>query len=237
MSNEPVIERACQFHLPLHVVLIENGFVCLSTDAHTEDAPEFAVALFQEEQSALNFTEKAAILGAEVRTVYTLKDLVYFLVMFNKPYTHIAWNPQITEAGEVKVEWIDSIINILTQLPPVSKNTDEDRPAPWQYPAYVMTESGVEKKYVSINTHMPDGKSVSAVALFSSSIIADDFIKTSKLPGLTLQKVENHKQMTEIFRDWLPIYNAVAVDPVISADGKQSAICLWTESLWEKYFQ
>jgi hypothetical protein len=43
--------------------------------------------------------------------------------------------------------------------------------------------------------------------------------------------------MPEIFRIWKSFYDAVAVDPVIADDGKQSAICLWTESLWEKYFE
>ncbi len=231
------MEKICQIRLPLHVVLIENGFVCLSTDAHTEHNPEFAIALFQEEDAAEQFVKKASILDAEVRTVFTYKDLVFFLTMFNKPYTHLAWNPQITEDESVKTEWIDSIDNILAQLPPVSKQEGEDRAAPWQYPAYVMSESGVEKKYVAINTQMPDGKPISAVVLFSSSDIADTFSKKSKIPGLIVEKVENHAQMTEIFRNWKMIFDAVAVDPVISDDGKQSAICLWTESLWEKYFE
>ena len=231
------MEKTCQLRLPLHVVLIENGFVCLSTDAHTEENPEFAIALFQEERAAEKFVEKAAILGAEVRTVFTYKDLVFFLTLFNKPYTHLAWNPQVTEDGAVKTEWIDSIDNILEQLPPVSKQEGEDRAAPWQYPAYVMSEPGLEKKYVVINTQMPDGKPISAVVLFSSSAIADEFSKKSNILGLTVEKVENHAQMTEIFRVWKSLYDAVAVDPVIADDGKQSAICLWTESLWEKYFE
>ncbi len=229
-------EKSFEFEVPVHVVLIGNGFASLSTDSSTDENPEFAVAIFPDEQSAENFNTQLGIEGSEVRTIYTIKDLVQFLRMFKKPHTHIAWNPQIIEGEVIKTDWIGSIEDILSQLPPVSSEENESRPAPWQYPAYVMKDSSPEQNYVSINAQMPDGKPVFAVVLFSSSSNAEQFKQKSQLRGVTILKVENHTQMTQVFKDWLPQFNAVAVDPVVGEDGKQNALCLWTESLWEKYF-
>ena len=229
-------EKNFNLTLPIHVVLIEDsGFACLSTDSHTEQNPEYAVAFFPEESRAEEFIQKVGIENAEVRTVYSMADLVRFLKMFAKPHTHFAWNPQIID-DHVKTEWIDSIDSILGQLPPVSPDPEEKRPAPWRYPAYVVTDE-TGKNFVAIGTTMPDKKPVKAVVLFSSSDRAKKYRDESPIKGLKIQKIENHETMRTIFETWLNQFNAVVIDPIITHDGgEQSALCLWTESLWEKYF-
>lgn len=229
-------EKSFNLEFPLHVVLIEDsGFACLTTDAHTEENPEYAVALFPEEASAEAFIEQVGIDKAEVRTVHSMSDFVRFLKMFAKPHTHIAWNPQIT--GEhVKTDWIDSMENIIAQLPPISSDPEEKRPAPWRYPAFLVTdESG--KNFVAISTVMPDKKPVKAVVMFSSSERAKKYRDESPLKGLKIQTIENHETMRGIFEKWRDQFNAVVIDPLITNQSEQSALCLWIDSLWEKYFQ
>ncbi|MCL4207349.1 MAG: hypothetical protein KJ000_33115 [Pirellulaceae bacterium] len=203
------------------IYLIPHGAGYVSILARDGSVDQMLV-VYTCEQSAIEFMDNHGLPG-EPRPLQNGREFRWLLDALRKPVTRVAFDPQIIER-QAHPRW---------ELP-VKTLRDEHLSAdfsPWNYPVYVIAQG---TGFVSIDGRTSDGRPLTAIAFFTSSGRATEYLTNAgetgelcELPDMRLTRRFLDRLALEVF--------AVAVDPVVDEAGRRAKHCFDIATLLEKY--
>jgi hypothetical protein len=204
---------------PVYLIPHEAGYVSIVANDGSVDQ---MLVVYTCEQAAIAFMDDHGLPGVP-RPLANGREFRWLLDALRKPVTRVAFDPQIADR-RAHPRW----------EVPVKTLRDEHLSAdlsPWNYPVYVIAQG---TGFASIHGRASDGRPLTAIAVFTTSERACDYLRDAGETGELCELTD--LRLTRRFLDRLALeIFAVAVDPVVDDAGRTAKYCFDIATLLEKY--
>jgi len=216
---------------PIYLIRIGEGFASVEVDpvevdpveaASADDEPRFAVAMFTSDALATSFSIEAEIDG-DTQQLNNDREVAYFLRALREPFTRVAFDPQL-RGVETYADELYDVNDLLQDHLPLAGS-------PWGYPVWVIER---ETGFASIEGSSASGKPMVALAVFTDSENAEDYLEGAGMSG-TLRAIDDPTGFTDLLDEVGDIIEAVALDAVAEGEMRRAKWCVAVNTLREKY--
>lgn len=207
------------WNYPIYLIPHQTGYVSILAD---DGSDQQMLVVYTCRESAAEFMDDHGLPG-QPRALQNAREFRWLLDALRAPVTQVAFDPRVVQR-HARTRWKVSIPALR------DKHLTADF-SPWNYPIYVVAQ---DTGFACIQGQASDGRPLMAIALFTSSERAEDYLESTGESG-QLCKVGDMALARRLL-DSLPLeVFSVAIDPVVDNSVRKARHCFDIATLLEKY--
>ncbi len=204
---------------PIYLIPHQDGYVSIFAHDGSEDQ---MLVVYTCRESAVEFMDDHGLPG-QPSALQNAREFRWLLDALRAPVTQVAFDPRVVQR-RARTRWKVSIDALR------DKHLAADY-SPWNYPVYAIAQ---DTGYACIQGRASDGRPLTAIALFTSSERAEDYLESAgengqlcEIGDMALARRLLNSLPLEVF--------SVAIDPVVDDSVRKARHCFDIATLLERY--